>query len=311
MLVTKVVLCHCRMWKTILQIMKKSTANIATKYWKTYQPVHSIIATSGVWELTGATMSRPTIPPLSSPPPHAQSQEKTEVLRRRLATAEEDARKILSQLGSVGQTKQSASSLHTDYGQRAFDKEKTVTFEKGVAEKPPLPSDGSMVEPMPSSFSQDALISRVCKLESMLQTLKLGLAGATSGFGGGSVDKKRLKAEVEERVGQVKHELGSEVARLKRQMASLQEELNMEMEARRRLKEESEKLKEALEDATQARVKCSLFILLACKGYPIMYTSLILQTFHCRIQLLNVWYLCPSSLSRLGTVLHSLLSCAL
>ena len=216
-------------------------------------------------------MSRPVIPPLHPPVAQAQAQshQTSEVLRRRLVSAEEDAWKILDQLGNAGQPRLAQIMPHSDYGQSTAltvaDRERrTATAsatagKKGLAVsvKPPLPSEGSLVEPGLGSFSQDALISRVCKLESMLQTLKVGLAGATSAWGGsgaGGVDRKRLKAEVEERVGHVKQELGSEVVRLKRQVASLQEDLSMESEARARLREESEKLKEALEEATQARV---------------------------------------------------------
>ncbi|KAL8622666.1 hypothetical protein ACOMHN_009300 [Nucella lapillus] len=200
-------------------------------------------------------MSRPVIPPL--PPSSStqdQSYEKTEVLRRRLATAEEDARQILSQLG---QNRRSQGSPLTDRTQSA-DREKRVTFDKALADKPPLPKDGTMVEPMTSSLSQDALISKVCKLESMLQTLKVGLAGATSGGSGG--DRKRVKAEVEERVGEVRQELGVEVVRLKRQVVSLEEDLNMEAGMKKLLKEESEKLKEALEEATQARAEATVAV---------------------------------------------------
>ena len=215
-------------------------------------------------------MSRPVIPPLHPPVAQAQAQshQTSEVLRRRLVSAEEDAWKILDQLGNAGQPRLAQIMPHSDYGPptalAVADRERrtatAATAEKkglAVSVKPPLPSEGSLVEPGLGSFSQDALISRVCKLESMLQTLKVGLAGATSAWGGsgaGGVDRKRLKAEVEERVGHVKQELGSEVVRLKRQVASLQEDLSMESEARARLREESEKLKEALEEATQARV---------------------------------------------------------
>ena len=202
---------------------------------------------------TEATMSRPVIPPLHPSSTQIQSQQTSEVLRRRLASAEEDARQILDQLGNIGQPRQTQITHHSDYGQSSPGRNRTAVAEKTWADKPPLPSGGSLVEPTPSTFPQDALISRVCKLESMLQTLKMGLAGATSGFSGG-VDRKRLKAEVEDRVSHVKQELGSEVVRLKRQMASLQEELSMESDARQRLKQESENLKEALEEATQARV---------------------------------------------------------
>ena len=214
-----------------------------------------------VESLTEATMSRPVIPPLHPPSTQIQSHQTSEVLRRRLASVEQDAQQILDQLGNTGQPRQTQiTPHHSDYGQSTAGRERAAIAEKTLADRPPLPPEGSMVEPLPSSFPQDALISRVCKLESMLQTLKLGLAGATSGFSGG-VDRKRQKAEVDDRVSHVKQELGSEVMRLKRQVASLQEELNMEAEARQRLKEESEKLKEALEEATQARVwtDCHLF----------------------------------------------------
>ena len=214
-----------------------------------------------VESLIEATMSRPVIPPLHPPSTQIQSHQTSEVLRRRLASVEQDAQQILDQLGNIGQPRQTQiTPHHSDYGQSTAGRERAAIAEKTLADRPPLPPEGSMVEPLPSSFPQDALISRVCKLESMLQTLKLGLAGATSGFTGG-VDRKRQKAEVDDRVSHVKQELGSEVMRLKRQVASLQEELNMEAEARQRLKEESEKLKEALEEATQARVwtDCHLF----------------------------------------------------
>jgi hypothetical protein len=73
-------------------------------------------------------------------------------------------------------------------------------------QQPALPFEDQMVEPPLSSFSQEALISRVCKLESMLQALKVGVAGATSGIGnsGSSVDKRRLRAEVEEKLALVR-----------------------------------------------------------------------------------------------------------
>ncbi|KAK7094021.1 coiled-coil domain-containing protein 150-like isoform X2 [Littorina saxatilis] len=199
-------------------------------------------------------MSRPVIPPL--PPPSTQAQpQQSEVLRRRLASAEEDARQILSQLGNFGQPVQ--TQLNPNSNPQARERTSS-TGDRVLAGRPPHPhpSGGQMVEPKPSSFSQDALISRVCKLESMLQTLKVGLAGTSGTFTGG-VDKKRLRAEVEERVGAVKQELGTEVVRLRRQMASLQEELTIESEARQRLKQESDKLKEVLEEATKARAEAA------------------------------------------------------
>ncbi|XP_076451645.1 uncharacterized protein LOC143287500 isoform X2 [Babylonia areolata] len=204
-------------------------------------------------------MSRPVIPPLPPSSIQDQSFEKTEVLRRRLAAAEEDARQMLSQLGQSRHSQ--GAALSSDFGQSSTSegREKRVTFEKTLADKLPHPREEQMVEPMLSSSSQDALISRVCKLESMLQTLKLGLASSGAG-GSGGIDKKRLKVEVEERVSELKQEFGAEIVRLKRQLASLQEELGMEVEAKARLKEEAEKLKEALEEVMQAKAEAAVAV---------------------------------------------------
>ncbi|PVD36717.1 hypothetical protein C0Q70_03703 [Pomacea canaliculata] len=128
-------------------------------------------------------------------------------------------------------------------------------------------SESSLVEPRPSSFTQEGLISRVCKLESIIQTLRLGLAGSgsnsacTDSNGSGNRGKSQWKQpELDDKLSQVQQELGTEVARLKRHLVALQEELSLESQARQRAKEEIDQLKEALEEAVQARAEAAIAV---------------------------------------------------
>lgn len=215
-----------------------------------------------------STSTRPVISPLAPPKSPIQSQQASEILRRRLATAEEDTRRIIEQLGSLVESEQPLT-LPRDQLDHAGDKDKHFQLNSGsLSAEKLLPLKGQMAEPLPNSFSPDVLISRVCRLESALYTLKEGLIGnntssSASSFQGVSAKggKRKLKVEFDERVSQIREELGTELMRLQRQVSSLQEELTTESDARQRIKEENGRLKEALEQAVHAKVNLKV----ACK----------------------------------------------
>lgn len=218
------------------------------------------------------TMSRSVIPPLPLPKSSSllHTQQLNEVLRRRIATAEGNTERILKELNDLGYSNPKvAEPLFQDLeaSNTLIEKEIKECAECSNPERPQ--SESSLVEPRPSSFTQEGLISRVCKLESIIQTLRLGLAGSgsnsacTDSNGSGNRGRSQWKQpELDDKLSQVQQELGTEVARLKRHLVALQEELSLESQARQRAKEEIDQLKEALEEAVQARVSFDGFLIL-------------------------------------------------
>ncbi|XP_071109363.1 coiled-coil domain-containing protein 150-like [Haliotis cracherodii] len=178
-------------------------------------------------------MSKPVIPPFAPASPSGQT---IEVLEHRLQAAECDTRDLIHRLNEMGFSREvSADARNEDEG-------------------PMEPFKARLADAELLHTNYEALVSRVCRTESAIQTLKLSLLNIQ-----GDKDlKKKIYAQVEEKWSAAKQTYESQLSYLKREVRGLQDELTSECETRTRLKDEVKKLQKSLDEATTARAEASV-----------------------------------------------------
>ncbi|XP_041377608.1 coiled-coil domain-containing protein 150-like [Gigantopelta aegis] len=186
-------------------------------------------------------MSRPVISPSSAGSPCQQT---VDVLEHRLQAAEKDTRELLHHLGGLGFDRNSATT--------PVKRTKNTTHPGGDTSPSPFSCLVSDPEVLQSSYEK--LVSRVCKQESMIQTLKMALLNVQ-----GSQDlRTKVGSDQEERWLEAKQSYESHIAKLRREMKSLREDVRHEAEAKSRLKTDVKKLQAALDDATTTRAEAAV-----------------------------------------------------
>lgn len=185
------------------------------------------------------SMSSRGVIPAMPPPAGDPSQQTIDVLEQRLQLAEIETRQLIDHLGGMGLGKNMTEA------ERDTDLPETISpYKPRILEKDVL-QDG-----------YETLVSRVCKTESAIQTLKLNLLNVH----GSQELQKQVQEEYEEKFNQVKAAYEQEITKLQREYDVLNDALKNEKEAKRKTREELKELKSALDDATNTRVSRYLMI---------------------------------------------------
>lgn len=176
-------------------------------------------------------MSRQVIPP-GGQPNGVVPQQTAQVLENRLASAEEETRNLMEQLGGLG-----------------FSKSKGEGDNSGM-KVPVSPYKVRMASNDVLKDNYEALVSRVCKMESVIQTLKLNLLNIQ----GEKELKVKSNDEFEYKMNVLKQTYEQTIFKYKREMEQMKEDLLQENEEKNKLKETIRDLKTSLEEASTTRV---------------------------------------------------------
>ncbi|XP_013416003.1 coiled-coil domain-containing protein 150-like [Lingula anatina] len=172
-------------------------------------------------------MTHAAIPPMplahDSPP-----QQTLDVLSQRLQAAEEDAKGLVSVLREMGMN----PNPNRDH--------------RGERVSPYTPR---MADPDILHRNYETLVSRVCKLESIIQSLRLNICTLQA-----EVDLRKKETIVtEEKLAQLNEVNERELKKINRDLGRCRKELKEDKEARLQAEEEVRRLQEALEVATSTR----------------------------------------------------------
>ena len=190
-------------------------------------------------KLTFTIMSRAVISPSSAGSPCQQT---VDVLEKRLQAAERDTQELLQHLGGLGFNRHSTTTTPVK-----------KTHNPGGDSTRPMTPTTVVTDTEVLQGSYEKLVSRVCKQESAIQTLKLALLNVQ-----GNQDlRSKVGADQEEQWLEAKQSYETHITKLKRDIRSLREDVKHEAEAKNRLKSDVKKLQSALDDATTTRV-CSI-----------------------------------------------------
>ena len=174
---------------------------------------------------------RSVIPPLSvKSSPNKQTYG---MLESRLMAAEDDTRQLLNHLESLGVSpEQPTKDTYGSYG--------SYTPKKLLNEK--------NFEEFKNNY--ESLVSRVCKNESILQSLKLNFVNVQGDM---SLSRKQT-SDFKEKMNLTREAYEQEIGKLTRQIEYLREEVNTETKAKDRAKAEIRELQKVLGDASETRV---------------------------------------------------------
>lgn len=224
-------------------------------------------------------MSQSVIPPLSNPE-RKPSQQSLNLMGKKLEAAEEETRHLLEEISKTmekGRIPGHNGLNQGDYvGQYSILNFEDIVTEKGNVRKAKrdvkgktlkdyshsLVSGGKSAGPLvgslskgdnhdpPSQQNYDALISRMCRTESAIQTLKLNLLSLKGNY----ELKKKQQVEAEEKLATVTEQYSQDVNKLERALSRGRQDLNQEIETRAALQEEVKRLKDELEASCKAKV---------------------------------------------------------
>ena len=181
--------------------------------------------------------ARAVIPPLSVQT--NPSQQTYDMLESRLMAAEDDTRQLLNHLQSLGVSPEKPTKdIFREFG--------SYTPNKQLNEK--------NFEEFKNNY--ESIVSRVCKNESILQSLKLNFVNYQ---GDVSLSKKHA-ADFKEKLQLTREAYEQEIGKLTRQIEYLREEVNNESKAKDRAKAEIRELQKVLGDASETRVSTSVYM---------------------------------------------------
>lgn len=178
--------------------------------------------------------ARAVIPPLTVE--RLPEKQTYEMLESRLKAAENDTRLLIDQLGGMGFD----SPVERDSGPY-----ETVTPFRGQVNQ-------ANFEKFKTNYEN--LVSRVCKNESVLQSLKLNLVNLQ----GDKNFKQKSESELKEKFQFAREAYEQEIGKLTRQVEYLKEELNSEQNARSKAREEIRELQKALGQAAETRMEVAM-----------------------------------------------------
>ncbi|CAH1773554.1 unnamed protein product [Owenia fusiformis] len=177
-------------------------------------------------------MSRQVIPPTRSPV--SSPQQTINLLQKRLYSAEEDAMHLVGTLQQMGfRTNQSA--VQGD-GQEVLSPYQPRIVENEVLKK-----------------NYESLVSRVCRTESVIQTLKMNLAAVQAERDLG----QRKNYEASEKLALASDAYQTEIQNLTRELVKSRKECKEAQEVRNKCQDDVRRLKEALEISSTAKVEYS------------------------------------------------------
>ncbi|KAL4221302.1 hypothetical protein ACF0H5_019565 [Mactra antiquata] len=192
--------------------------------------------------------TRAVIPPLMVEPlPEKQSYE---MLESRLKAAEDDTRQLIDHLGSMG--------FEPPLQEKSANSYQPVSPFRGQV-------NDSNYEKFKSNY--EALVSRVCKNESVLQSLKLNLVNL---HGDKNFKQKNDSEHIKEKFNNAREAYEQEIGKLARHIEYLKEELNSEQNAKDKAREEIRELQKALGQATETRMEVAM----TAEGLNISQTKL-------------------------------------
>ncbi|XP_078338802.1 coiled-coil domain-containing protein 150-like isoform X2 [Crassostrea virginica] len=178
-------------------------------------------------------MSRAVIPPMSISMEGPSSQQTMEVLEKRLEAAEHDTQDLIDKLGTMG------------FGKNSRPAERDVMDQREVIS----PYQAKIVDVDILKDNYETLVSRVCKTESVIQTLKLNMINLQ-----GNRDLKMKNSDdYEQKYDMLKETYEQELGKLRRKLNQVTDDLKTEHEARLKAKEEIKELKTELENATVSK----------------------------------------------------------
>lgn len=181
---------------------------------------------------------RAVIPPLSVKT--SPNQQTYEMLESRLMAAEDDTRQLLSHLESLGVSPEKPTK--DTFGSYGSYTPKRLLNDKNLEE---------------FKNNYESLVSRVCKNESILQSLKLNFLN----FQGDVSLSRKHTADFKEKLQLTREAYEQEIGKLTRQVEYLREELRTESKAKETAKAEIKELQKVLGDASETRVGLTLVVL--------------------------------------------------
>ncbi|CAG2214157.1 unnamed protein product [Mytilus edulis] len=180
-------------------------------------------------------MSRQVLPPAGHPTGTAP-QQTAEVLENRLTAAEDETSILLEQLNGLGFSKTSAD------------------INSSNMKVPVSPYKVRMASNDVLKDNYEALVSRVCKMESTVQTMKLNLLNIQ----GENHLKGKSNDEFEYRMNVLKQTYEQTISKYKREIEQMKEDLLQENEEKNKLKSNIKDLKSALEDSSTTRAEATV-----------------------------------------------------
>ncbi|XP_052769593.1 coiled-coil domain-containing protein 150-like isoform X1 [Mya arenaria] len=183
--------------------------------------------------------ARAVIPPLTVDP--VPGQQSYNMLESRLKAAEQDTRQLIEQLGSMG-------------FENPPDNGKSSLYE------PVSPFRGQTKVVNQENYERfkaqyESMVSRVCKTESAMQTLKLNLVNLQ---GDQKLNQKQDLKEMKEKFQYAREAYEQEIGKLTRQVEYLKEELGSEVNAKGKAKQEIQDLQKALSQSSETRMEAAM-----------------------------------------------------
>ncbi|XP_052226165.1 coiled-coil domain-containing protein 150-like isoform X2 [Dreissena polymorpha] len=197
---------------------------------------------------------RAVIPPLSVN--NGPSKQSYEVLESRLRAAEDDTKQLIDQLGGMGFDNPGPGSgengRNSPYHQNGRDSPyQPVSPFRGQTRN--VNYNQENFEKFKSSY--ESLVTRVCKNESALQSLKLTLVNLQ---GDQKLNTKQDVREMKEKFQYAREAYEQEIGKLTRQVEYLKEELGSEVTAKEKCRDEIRELQRALEQSTETRMEAAM-----------------------------------------------------
>ncbi|XP_060580198.1 coiled-coil domain-containing protein 150-like isoform X3 [Ruditapes philippinarum] len=181
--------------------------------------------------------TRAVIPPLSVD--HVPQKQTYEMLESRLQAAENDTHQLIEHLGSMG--------FDTQVGGKSGSYETVSPFRGQVNQV-----NQKNFEMFKNNY--ETLVSRVCKNESVLQSLKLNLVN----LHGDRNFKQKNDSELREKFQFAREAYEQEIGKLTRQVEYYKEELNSEHNAKEKARDEIKELQKALGQAAETRMEVAM-----------------------------------------------------
>lgn len=164
------------------------------------------------------------------------SQQTLEVLEKRLEAAEHDTQDLIEKLGTMG------------FGKNTRPAERDVMDQREVIS----PYQAQIVDVDILKDNYETLVSRVCKTESVIQTLKLNMINLQ---GDRDLKMKCSDEDYEQKYDMLKETYEQELGKMRRKLNQVTEDLKTEHEARLKAMEEIKQLKTELDNATVSKVR--------------------------------------------------------
>ncbi|XP_072014953.1 LOW QUALITY PROTEIN: coiled-coil domain-containing protein 150-like [Amphiura filiformis] len=199
-------------------------------------------------------MSRSTIPPgRTKARPGSPGSKTLHLLQKKLQTAEAETMSLVRQLSDMGFQQQPPGGLQSGRATRDGAGERRLpkgnTREEPVAPFLPRNAESSILHK-----SYEAMVSRVCRTESQIQTLKLNLCTLQAEKDLNGDEAGKLK----ETLAQIRESHEQEVKKLNREIVLARKEWKDTREARNTAEEEVRRLTSALELATNTKSELAI-----------------------------------------------------